>query len=195
MDDSERTAPVRRRLALSPVKLSRRTVLKFASWLLAMAVAPGSRLALSNDLRVGQPAPPLELHTLDGRTISTAELKGRVVVVAFWATWCDPCREELPLLSAYFERNAARGLQVLGFSLDGADDLSKVSAVAATLHFPVGLLGNPWAGGYGRIWRLPVTFVIDRAGRLAYNGWEDPQPAWTDDKLHRVIDRLLTDPE
>ncbi|HEX7907078.1 MAG TPA: TlpA disulfide reductase family protein, partial [Paraburkholderia sp.] len=71
-------------------------------------------------LAVGQPAPSLVLHTLDGRNISTADLLGKVIVLTFWATWCEPCRDELPLLSAYAARNADRGLQVLGFSLDGA---------------------------------------------------------------------------
>jgi hypothetical protein len=56
-------------------------------------------------LAVGQPAPSLVLHTLDGRIISTADLLGKVIILTFWATWCEPCRDELPLLSAY----AARG--------------------------------------------------------------------------------------
>jgi cytochrome c biogenesis protein CcmG, thiol:disulfide interchange protein DsbE len=97
----------------------------------------------------------------------------------------------LPLLSAYAERHAKQGLQVLGFSLDGPDDLATVRSMAASLRFPNGLLGNPWAGGYGRIWRVPVSFVIDRAGRLAYDGWEDKDPVWTKERLERVVDPLL----
>jgi cytochrome c biogenesis protein CcmG/thiol:disulfide interchange protein DsbE len=171
---------------------ARRAVLRAAAGL-AIATAGGllSPAARANDLRVGQPAPPLVLHTLDGRSIATRDLVGEVVIATFWATWCEPCRDELPLLSAYAARHARDGLRVLGFSLDGPEDLPKVRAVAATLSFPVGLLGNPWAGGYGRIWRIPVSFVIDRTGRLADNGWDDSQPAWTAQRLRRVVDPLL----
>ena len=142
-------------------------------------------------LKVGQPAPPLVLHALDGTTIALRDLLGRVVIATFWATWCDPCREELPLLSDYLSRNAKRGLSILGFALDDAEDLSKVRNVAAHLSFPVGLLGSPWAGDYGRIWRIPVSFVIDRDGRLVNNGWEDDEPVWTKARLQQVVDPLL----
>jgi peroxiredoxin len=148
--------------------------------------------ARANDLRVGQPAPPLVLQTLDGKSIATRDLLGQVVIATFWATWCEPCREELPLLSEYALRHAAQGLRVLGFSLDSPDALPRVRKVAATLSFPVGLLGNPYAGGYGRIWRIPVSFVIDRAGRLAHDGWSDDQQPWTSEQLQRVVDPLLT---
>jgi cytochrome c biogenesis protein CcmG, thiol:disulfide interchange protein DsbE len=150
-------------------------------------------IAQANSLKIGAPAPPLVLHTLDGRDIATRDLMGQVVIVTFWATWCEPCREELPLLSAYARRHAAQGLQVLGFSLDGPDDLAKVKGVAATLSFPVGLLPNPWAGRYGRIWHIPVSFVIDRTGRLVDNGWDDDQPVWTKARLEQVVDPLLDD--
>ena len=142
-------------------------------------------------MEIGQPAPPLVLRTLDGRSIATRELPGQVVFVNFWATWCEPCREELPLFSAYAVRHADQGLRVLGFSLDGPEALPKVRDVAATLSFPVGLLGSAYAGDYGRIWRLPVSFVIDRAGRLAHNGWNDEQRPWTKEQLQRVVDPLL----
>jgi thiol-disulfide isomerase/thioredoxin len=92
----------------------------------------------------------LVLHALDGRSISTDELRGKVVILTFWATWCEPCRDELPLLSDYAARHADQGLQVLGFSLDGPDELSAVRQVASGLSFPVGLLGSAWAGDYGR---------------------------------------------
>ena len=149
--------------------------------------------AYASDLKIGQDAPALALHTLDGRNIATRDLRGQVVIVTFWATWCGFCSEELPLLSAFAKHHATDGLQVLGFSLDGADDLAKVREMSSKLQFPVGLLGGPWAGGYGRIWRLPVTFVIDRSGRLAYNGWDDKQPIWTEERLRSIVTPLLVE--
>lgn len=170
----------------------RRALLRAGAGLaLASAAGMAALPARANDLKLGQPAPPLVLNTLDGRSIATRDLKGQVVIATFWATWCAPCREELPLLSTFAERQAARGLQVLGFSLDGLAQLPKVRAVAAGLSFPVGLVGSPWVGGYGRIWRLPVSFVIDRDGRLVYNGWDDEDPVWTEEQLQRVVEPLL----
>lgn len=147
--------------------------------------------ACARGVQLGRPAPSLVLHTLDGHSIAVEDLRGYVVVLTFWATWCDPCRTELPLLSAYAARHAANGLRVLGFSLDEPDNLEAVRQVAAELSFPVGLLGSAYAGGYGRIWRLPVNFTIDRNGLLADNGWDDPQPAWTAERLERVVTPLL----
>jgi cytochrome c biogenesis protein CcmG, thiol:disulfide interchange protein DsbE len=143
---------------------------------------------------VGKPAPPLTLHTLDGRTISTDALRGKVVILSFWATWCEPCQEELPLLSDYAARHAAQGLQVLGFSLDDPADLAAVRKVASGLSFPVGLLGGSYAGDYGRIWRLPANFTIDRGGILVDNTWNADVPQWTRERLERVVSPLLTRP-
>ena len=112
-------------------------------------------------------------------------------MVSFWATWCPHCIDELPLLSKYAEQHADQGLTVLAFSLDSPDALPEVKRRSANLSFPTGLLGSAWAGEYGRIWRLPVSFVIDRAGRLVDNGWDDEQPVWTPQRLKRVLDPLL----
>jgi cytochrome c biogenesis protein CcmG/thiol:disulfide interchange protein DsbE len=148
--------------------------------------------AQANALRVGTPAPPASLVTLDGQKITTTELHGHVLVLTFWATWCVPCRDELPLLSSYAVRYADAGLRVLGFCLDGPDRLSEVRKVAQQLSFPVGLLVNSSAPGYGRIWRLPVNFTIDQAGRLSDNGWESKSPAWTSARLEQVVTPLLS---
>jgi cytochrome c biogenesis protein CcmG, thiol:disulfide interchange protein DsbE len=171
----------------------RRALLRGAAGL-GIAAAGGllAPLVLANTLEVGKAAPPLVLHTLDGHSIATADLLGQVVIATFWATWCEPCREELPMLSTYASGHAEQGLRVLGFSLDGPDALPKVREVAAKLSFPVGLLGNPYVGGYGRIWRIPVSFVIDRAGRLAHNGWNDDEQPLTKEQLQRVVEPLLS---
>jgi len=74
--------------------------------------------AYANELHVGSRAPRASLVTLGGDRISTEDLLGQVVILTFWATWCVPCRDELPLLSRYAARHADEGLRVLGFSLD-----------------------------------------------------------------------------
>ena len=151
-----------------------------------------STAASGNSLVVGKPAPPIRLTTLDGKSIATKELKGKVVIVTFWATWCGPCREELPLLSRYAQQHAGDGLVILGFSLDTTDELDQVRAVSRNLSFPVGLLGDPHVPGYGRIWHLPVSFTIDRSGNLVDDGWKDSNPVWTAERLERLVTPLLS---
>ena len=151
----------------------------------------GASPACANDLHVGRPAPDITLHTLDGQRIALHDLRGKTVILTFWATWCEPCREELPLLSRYAQAHAKQGLVVLGFSLDTPDTLAQVRQVASSLHFPVGLLGDPHVPGYGRIWHLPVSFVVDRRGVLVDDGWKDKQPAFTQERLGRIVTPLL----
>src|SRR5450631_3838378 len=170
--------------------LTRRTVLLGAPALGVESLLPGWARA-SNSLRVGQPAPPAVMVTLDGERIATSDLTGHVVILTFWATWCGPCRQELPLLSAYAAQHADAGLTVLGFSLDAPEDMSKVRAAARSLHFPVGLLAGANLPGYGRIWRIPVNFTIDRRGRLIDDGWKDAQAVWTAERLESIVTPLL----
>jgi peroxiredoxin len=173
-------------------KLTRRALLRHAT---ALGCLGGSALlgsiARANALRVGAGAPPAMLVTLDGQRISTSELLGQVVVLTFWATWCVPCREELPLLSDFAAQHTAAGFTVLGFCLDTAEQVQQVRKVAQALRFPVGLLANSSAPGYGRIWRVPVNFTIDRQGRLVDDGWKDKQPTWTQERLERIVAPLL----
>lgn len=171
----------------------RRRLNALAATLLAVYL-PGVASAAANDLVVGQPAPPIMLTALDGSHIATRDLRGKVVIVTFWATWCVPCREELPLISRYAQQHAREGVVVLGFSLDTPDNLVEVRKVSASLHFPVGLLGDPHVPGYGRIWHLPVSFTIDRDGLLQDNGWKDASPVWTAERLERVVTPLLQQP-
>lgn len=161
---------------------------------IAILLAVFAGAACANDLVVGHAAPPITLNTLDGKHISLDDLRGKVVILTFWATWCDPCREELPLLSRYAREHAQEGLVILGFSLDEPDNLDQVRKVAGTLNFPVGLLGDPHVPGYGRIWHLPVSFTIDRNGNLVDNGWKDTSPAWTQARLDQVVTPLLGSP-
>jgi hypothetical protein len=81
---------------------------------------------------------------------------------------------------------------VLGFSIDGAEDLPKVRKMARAFEFPVGLLPEARLPGYGRIWHIPVSFTIDRAGVLRDNGWDDKDATWTAGRLDRIVVPLLS---
>ena len=171
--------------------LRRRALLRALAGGAVFAAMGWPALARAGGPRLGQPAPALALHTLDGETITVESLRGSVVILTFWATWCAPCKEELPQLSAYAAQHAAQGLRVLGFCLDEPDNLAAVRKAAAGLSFPVGLLGSAYAGGYGRIWKLPANFTIDRSGVLVDNSWNDERPEWTAERLQRIVTPLL----
>lgn len=112
----------------------------------------------------------LELQDLDGRPVGLEEHRGRIVVVNFWATWCLPCREEMPILASLQERYAEGGVQVLGASTDAPADRDKVARLARRmrLNFPV------WIGAtteemraFGLGEALPATAIVDRGGLIA----------------------------
>jgi cytochrome c biogenesis protein CcmG/thiol:disulfide interchange protein DsbE len=111
-------------------------------------------------------APPLSATLLDGRSFTLQQAAGKVLIVNFWATWCAPCRVELPALEAFRQRYRDRGLQILAISLDDARQLAAVREALQGIGFDAALATQASFDGYGRIGRLPTTFVIDRAGRL-----------------------------
>jgi cytochrome c biogenesis protein CcmG, thiol:disulfide interchange protein DsbE len=122
-------------------------------------------------IKEGEAAPSLDAKLLGGKAFSLAAEKGKVVVVNFWATWCEPCRAEMPALDAYYKQHRAEGLEVVALSMDQPGDDQKVREVMRAFSFDAGLGREASFRGYGRIWRLPLTFVIDRRGILRKDGW------------------------
>ena len=118
---------------------------------LVAALLPLRALGADAPVRVGERAPALVVPRLDGGVFDLAALRGKVVIINFWATWCSPCRDELPLLSDYLATHADAGLRILGFSLDTREELAAVRRLSQSLRFPVGLLSDSSASGYGRI--------------------------------------------
>lgn len=137
---------------------------------LALLLAFNSHAA---DLALGKPAPEIRARLIDtGEEFLSTQQHGKVLIVNFWATWCAPCRAEMPALQSYLQAHQAQGLEVLAISMDEARDLPAVKKVAQQYGFKVALKGDVNAKGLGRIWRMPTTFVIDRDGLLRKNGHE-----------------------
>jgi cytochrome c biogenesis protein CcmG/thiol:disulfide interchange protein DsbE len=145
--------------------------------------------ALLASAQGGSAAPKAEIidrfrFTLaDGTNLTTANLRGRVVMVNFWATWCVPCRTELPLLNRYYRAHRAEGLVIIGVAADpGANDRDRW--LSPTIAYPqAARVGGP---DY-RLVSIPMTYVIGRDGTLAYA----KSGAFDQAKLDTVVGPLL----
>jgi thiol-disulfide isomerase/thioredoxin len=135
--------------------------------------------------KVGRPAPPFTVTTFDGRRVTREDLAGKVVVLNFWATWCAPCRIELPMLDRYLRDHPDGDLQLFAVTTEGSVPDSALRPLARQLSFP---LATRISGhGYGPLDAIPTNYVIDRAGivRWAKSG------AFTEDSLGAVVGPLL----
>jgi peroxiredoxin len=141
----------------------------------------------------GQPAPALELKLLDGNPVRLADAAGKVVLVNYWATWCEPCRAEMPAMDAYYRRHRDQGLIILAVSMDKPSDEAKVREVMKNFTFPAALAKDVSATGYGRIWRIPITFVIDRRGVVRKDAWT-VDTGIDEASLEMVVTPLLRSP-
>lgn len=111
-------------------------------------------------------APDFVLPQLDGTPLRLSAYRGKVVLLDFWATWCDPCREETPHFVELQQKYADRGLQVIGVSMD--DSVEPVRDFYQQFHidYPV-VMGDAKTGeAYGGVLGLPITFLLDRDGRI-----------------------------
>jgi cytochrome c biogenesis protein CcmG, thiol:disulfide interchange protein DsbE len=126
---------------------------------IAAFASPGSLLH--------KPAPRFVRTSLDGRPFDLAALKGQVILLTFWATWCEPCQEEMPRFIDWQTSLGPHGLQIVAVSMD--DDTATVRALTAQhgVNYPVVMGDAKLARQYGGILGLPVTFLIDRRGRVA----------------------------
>lgn len=136
-------------------------------------------------------APAIDVVTLDGERIGPESLAGRVVVVNFWATWCGPCRIEMPWLQKLHERYAGEGLVVLGLSTDagGRGPVERLLTERG-ITYPVAMADHATVRDFGGIRGIPTTFIIDRTGTIRHRVVGIfAQPA-----MDAAVRRLLTEP-
>jgi thiol-disulfide isomerase/thioredoxin len=117
--------------------------------------------------RVGDAAPALVGETLKGEGFDLAELRGHVVVVNLWATWCPPCRAEMPMLDAFYKARQDEGLILVGASADRRRDLGEVRKVMASFSYPAVMLTDAKVNGFGAPRALPIIYLIDAKGSIA----------------------------
>jgi peroxiredoxin len=157
-----------------------------------LAVALGlvvAREPVPPPLEEGRPAPDFALPRLGGGEVALSALRGKAVLVNFWATWCAPCEQEMPAMQRLYAQLAPRGLELLAISVDAGD--AEVEAFRARLGLGFPILRDPdkrVASAY-QSFRYPESFLIDPEGRLVerYIGERD----WDAPEYVARIERLL----
>ncbi len=121
---------------------------------------------------VSYPAPALQLRTLDDEPVRLADYRGQVVLVNMWATWCPPCKEEMPDLEAYYQAHKDQGLVVIGINDGETAEVVRPFVAEYGLSFPVWLDERGLSEKAFRTISLPSSYVIDRSGtvRFAWKG-------------------------
>jgi peroxiredoxin len=133
---------------------------------LALTAVAATGLASSG--LTGQAAPDFALKSSTGENLRLSEYRGDVVMINFWATWCGPCRQEMPLLDELYTRYQRVGFNLLGVNID--DDSGKALAMIQELgvNFPVHFDSRKEVSKKYEVGAMPVTVIVDRAGKVRY---------------------------
>jgi cytochrome c biogenesis protein CcmG/thiol:disulfide interchange protein DsbE len=152
---------------------------------LLMTMLPASAGAFAA-AEIGQPAPALVVPELSGDTFDLTSERGSVVIINFWATWCPPCREEMPALDAFYRRYHDKGLVMLGLSADRPHDRSDVAKAMESFSYPAGMMRDAKTNGFGSPATVPTTLVVDRDGILRVRMTADEDKV-TEDSLAKAV--------
>ena len=117
---------------------------------------------------VGKPAPDFTLKSLGGQNLKLSEMAGNVVLINFWASWCGPCREEMPLLNSLHNRYEPLGFTVLGVNVEEDVNGAKGFLKNFPVDFPVLLDSDNRVSKQYKVIAMPTTIVVDRDGNMRY---------------------------
>ena len=134
--------------------------------------------------------PSFQLTAIDGSELSSNALRGNVVLVNFWATWCPPCRFEMPGFQAVYESRKNDGFVVLGISIDGDPKLVEQFLAEHHITYPIAMASGSVVQSFGGVNVLPTSFLIDRNGRIR----NEVRGMFTSVALRQAVDHLLAKP-
>jgi peroxiredoxin len=131
-------------------------------FLLAFLITTGGTLSLASD----NPAPDFELTDLTGKSISLSDLRGKVIFVNFWATWCGPCRQEIPDFIEFYKENKDNGAVILGVSVDKSTNKVRDFASDYGINYPIAMATDAIVKDYKPGKFVPTTIIIDSNGMI-----------------------------
>jgi len=134
------------------------------SALAAALILPIMLCSVFAEPRLQERAPALTITLSDGGDFNLDAMRGKVVLVAFWATWCGPCLEEMPALEKYYREHKVDGFEVIALSIDKPGNRAKAFRVLAKLSFPGALLNDASRNGFGMPEAVPVSYLVDAQG-------------------------------
>nr|WP_277983540.1 TlpA disulfide reductase family protein [Sphingomonas faeni] len=155
--------------------------------MLAASAAPVPASATTAAVKIGERAPDFELTLIDGSKVRSADLRGQVVVLNFWATWCGPCKAELPLLDNYYRLRKDNGLRVIAVATEDSLPAYKLKPLFAAMTIPS---ARRIKGPFAVLGALPTNYIIDRAGIVRYA----KTGAFDLDALNGLLVPLLREP-
>ena len=117
-------------------------------------------------VKTGQVVPPFDTLLLDGKTLTAQALKGKAVLVVYWATWCPPCQRELPELQALYEKHRDKGFEILALSIDADKFTVEEFWKDHDYRFPVAMRAPAQVQVFGPIKAIPALYLVDRRGVL-----------------------------
>jgi thiol-disulfide isomerase/thioredoxin len=138
---------------------------------------------------VGKPAPQFTVTTFAKQKVTLDELRGKVVVLNYWATWCGPCKAEMPMMDSFHRRYKDKGFEIFAVTTEGSVPQFRLKKLDSQLSFP--LASKIKGKGYGTIGdAVPTSYMIDRKGMLRYA----KAGAFSEDEFRKLILPLLAEP-
>ena len=173
----------RLRRLLTPERIGWALLVGFLAWRLSPQAGAAFGVTSMN-----QAAPDFRVTTLEGAPVSPDSLRGKVVLLNFWATWCPPCRVEMPGFQDVYDEHRGEGFVVLGVSTDRAGrDPVREFLQENGITYPVAMANGEIVNAYGGARVLPTSFLIDREGRIRH----EVRGYFTEVALRQAVRRLL----